>query len=351
MAHVEEACFLKPEECNMPRILWLIMVCAGSLCGLGQIAQSAETGTDAKLGGSTQREIHLAGGDLTCCLLDNIANAGRSGLNPLFHSSYPEKAIFRTEFVGLNFEHIFNGAAANRSLCMFTPRKDACGLVPLSPNSASLRWPADLSAWKIGCEMTYSLGDPSVVDMTFSATPTVDLFPLGYVAFMWASYMNRTRERRIHFRGRDGDREAWISFGDDIEGGFETGAVSFVGVPALPCEEGAQTLNVLEHPTKEFLKPFYYGLIDGDNDLQTADDTLAYIMMFDQSESIRFALWNFIKDEGGNSDAHSPAWDWQFVVRNPQVGRTYGYRARLVIKAFEGPEDVEREYEAWRARR
>jgi hypothetical protein len=48
-------------------------------------------------------------------------------------------------------------------------------------------------------------------------TPSAARFPLGYAAFMWASYMNRTRERRIHFSGSDAGREGWISFGDDLD--------------------------------------------------------------------------------------------------------------------------------------
>lgn len=157
--------------------------------------------------------------------------------------------------------------------------------------------------------------------------------------------MNRTRERRIHFLGPDG----WTTFGDDAADGFETGTVAFEGVPDLPYEKDTQALNIVEHPTKKFVSPFYYGLIDGDNDLSTQDDTLAYIMMFDQTTPIRFAMWNFIKEEIGKPDPHSPAWDWQYVIHAPEKGKEYGYRARVVIKQFEGEEDVVETYEAWRA--
>ena len=36
---------------------------------------------------------------------------------------------------------------------------------------------------------------------------------------------------------------------------------------------------------------------------------MAYAMMFDQEAPIRFALWNYIRDESGRPDPHSPAWD------------------------------------------
>lgn len=302
---------------------------------------------------SIVHEAHLEADSLAGVLLDNVANAKRqgSGFNPLYHAAYPEKPIYRLDAVGLNFEHVFNGVAADKGLCMFTPRKDRCEIEVEGGACATLRWPAERSSWGIACHMTYRFSAPNAIDLTFSATPGAARFPKGYAVFMWASYMNRTRERTIHFLGSDGVHEGWTAFGEDIEGGFETGTVSFAGVPDLPYEEGAQTLNLVEHPSKKFRKPFYYGLIDGDNNLETQDDTLAYIMMFDQTEAIRFAMWNFIKDAAGRPDPHSPAWDWQYVIRNPEPGKTYGYRARVVIKPFAGCEDVEREYEAWRAQR
>ncbi|MDQ1257374.1 MAG: hypothetical protein QG656_1978, partial [Candidatus Hydrogenedentes bacterium] len=297
------------------------------------------------------REVRLEAGELSGRLLDNVANAARqgSGFNPLYHRDYPGKPIYRPEHVGLNFEHVFNGAAADKDRCMFTPRKDPCTIVKHSGESASLRWNAKDSSWDLDCEMAYRFAAPHAIDLTFSVTPRAERFPLGYVAFMWASYMNCTRERCIHFMGTDGGGDGWISFGEDLGKGFETGTVAYAGVPNLPYEEGTKELNIVEHPAKKFSKPFYYGLIDGDNDLTTTGDTLVYIVMFDREESIRFAEWNFIQDASGQANPHSPAWDWQFVVRDPKPGETYGYRARVIVKPFVSREDVERDYEAWRA--
>ncbi len=295
-------------------------------------------------------EILLESPDFTGRLLDNVSNAMHqgSGFNPLCYRHYPGKPVFRPDLVGLNFEHIFNGSAADKGICMFTPRKDVCELVSISTSSASLHWPMEHSSWNMGCSMTYQMASPNAIDIQFEVTPSADRFPLGYAAFMWASYMHRTRERCIHFLGQEGDRHGWIRFGEDLPQGFETGTVSFKDVPDLPYEKETATLNILEHPTKKFTKPFYYGLIDGDNDPATQDDTLVYIMMFDQSETIRFALWNFIRDSNNQPDPHSPAWDWQFVIHKPEVGKTYGYRARVVIKPFAGREDVEKEYANWK---
>ena len=125
------------------------------------------------------------------------------------------------------------------------------------------------------------------------------------------------------------------------------GTISYVAVPNLPYEEEAQTLNLIEHPKKKFITPFYYGLIDGDHDLETTSDKLLYLVLFDQTDPIRFAMWNFFTDETGDPDTHSPAWDWQYVIRDPEVGQSYGYRARVVVKPFKGTEQIWEEYHRW----
>ncbi|MXW78278.1 MAG: hypothetical protein F4Z57_04680 [Gemmatimonadetes bacterium] len=294
--------------------------------------------------------IGLRSGSCRGFLLDNEANADRqgSGFNPLCHLSYPDQNLFRDDAVGLNFEHIMNGAAADADRSMFTPRKDRCFLLSHAPGEASVHHPAADSSWGIESAMCYCLG-PDCVDMEFTARLTDErCAPLGYVAFMWASYMNRTCGRAIHFYGTCEGEEGWLRFGEDLPAGrFETGTVAHASVDPLPYEEGAETLNIVEDPRKRFLLPFYYGLADGDGDLSSGDDRMVYAMMFDQEAPIRFALWNFIRDERGRPDPHSPAWDWQYVIRTPEIGRTYRYRARLLYRPFVDREAVVRAYEEW----
>ena len=307
-------------------------------------------GANERIRSSAGRIAHLSNGVLTGYLLDNRANAGRagSGFNPLYHASFPEQNLFSDALVGLNFEHIFNGMAADKDISSFTPRKDPCRAHGIGPSLAKLTWPAEGSAWNMDCEMTYALAPEGAVDMTFQATPREEPFGLGYAAMMWASYMNHARGRTIHFYGMNNGEEGWITFGEDTADGFETGTIRHDGVEPLPYEQDAKTLNIIEHPTKTFLLPFYYGLVDGDGDPGTTEDTMAYIMMFDQCEAIRFAMWNFNTTIAGEPDPHGPAWDWQFVIRDPEPSRTYQYRARMAYVPFEGPDAVKERYLAWR---
>ena len=298
---------------------------------------------------SGTHRVSLEGAGFSGDLVDNALNAGRSGsgFNPLMHQSYPGRNLFRDEMVGLNFEHVFSGMADDKAISMFTPRKDVCTISRESPASATLHWPAAESSWAMDCAMRYTVSTPNCVDMTFTATPTENRFGLGYAAMMWASYMNHTRGRCIRFYGKDGDREGWVVFGEDTADGFETGTIRYDGVEPLPYEEDAQTLNIIEHPAKTFLLPFYYGLVDGDGDPDTTDDTMAYVMMFDQHEPIRFAMWNFNRNAAGDPDTHSPAWDWQFVIRDPEPGRRYGYRARVLYTPFTTPDAIKQAYLDW----
>lgn len=283
-------------------------------------------------------------------LLDNVANRNRqgSGFNPLFHLDYPDKPIFRTQATGLNFEHIFNGVAKDSAISMFTPRRDLVKLTAHSRQSATLHWPADGNSWGAESSMKYTFAAPDIVDLQFQTKFSQDRFGQGYAAFMWASYMGFTRDRFIHFYGIREGVEGWTRFGEtQSDGNIELGTIRHAAAQPLPFEKGAQTLNIVENDAKQFLKPFYFGLLDGDHDMATREDTLAYIVMFDQMESIRFAVWNFIRNSSGAPDPHRPAWDWQFVVRKPELGKEYGYRTRIIIQRFTTAEDVLKLYERW----
>lgn len=284
-------------------------------------------------------------------LHDNISNEKRqgSGFNPLALKSQSLENIFRDDAVGLNFEHIFNGGKEQQAISMFTPRRDECLLKSLDGNQYEIHWPAKGSKWGMDAWMIYDLSNENRIELTFKCTPTQDHYDQGFVAMMWASYMNRAIDRRIHFWGTDGNRTGWTTFGEGTGNDIEVGTVAHSDVDPLPFEEGAETLNLIEHPEKKFIYPFYYGLIGADHHLEKKEAALLYLVLFDQTDSIRFAMWNFFKNDSGLPDTHSPAWDWQYVIRNPMVDQQYGYRARIVIKPFKGEEQIWNEYRLWEA--
>ncbi len=283
-------------------------------------------------------------------LHDNVSNEKRqgSGFTPLILKSYPGVNLYRDDAVGMNFEHIFNGAKEQFDISMFTPRQDPCHLKQVGMNRYEIYWPDKGSKWGMKARMVYDFSEEHQVDLVFECTPAVDIYSQGFAAMMWASYMQSAHDRKIYFWGKEGDRTGWVAFGEGTGQNIEVGTVSHLSVPDLPYEEDSQTLNLIEHPDKKFITPFYYGVIDGDHDLATLNDKLLYLVLFDQTDPIRFAMWNFFRDETGNPDKHSPAWDWQYVIQNPKVGESYGYRARVVVKPFQGTQQIWQEYRIWR---
>src|SRR5262249_3670927 len=85
-------------------------------------------------------------------------------------------------------------------------------------------------------------------------------------------------------------------------------------------------------------KPFYCGQVSGG---------MGYEIMFDKllnvasGEEMRFYIFKLIP---GN-----PAWDFGYVIRNPQVATNYRLRGRMVWKPFVSLDDCEAEYNAWSA--
>jgi len=301
------------------------------------------------VGANSQTTLDVNSASFEGVLHDNLSNKKRqgSGFTPLIFKSYRGLNLFRDDAVGINFEHIFNGTKEQNDISMFTPRHDPCELKQFSSRRYQIHWPNNGSKWGMEARMDYDFSKENYVDLVFECIPTRNLYSQGFVAMMWASYMNRAIDRKIRFWGKEGDRTGWVAFGERKGKRFEVGTVSNAGVEDLPYEGGAETLNLIENSEKKFITPFYYGLIDGDHDLKTTDDRLLYLVLFDQTESIRFAMWNFIKNNAGNPDSHSPAWDWQYVIRNPEVGMSYGYKARVVVKPFKGIEQIWREYQTW----
>ena len=240
-----------------------------------------------------------------------------------------------------------NGSAKNSDICMFTPRKDICTVHRQTDYSVIIIHQAQHSAWDMDSEMKYIFSGEYTIDMEFKVTPRQNRFPLNYVAFMWASYMNCTFDRRIYFIGSNRGKEGWVAFGETTKDGFETGTIAYNEMSPLPYEKDTKTLNIIENKEKKFILPFYYGLVHGSGRSDCEKDTMVYIMMFDQKESVRFALWNFLLNSEGKPDTHSPAWDWQFVIREPRIDEVYVYRARLVYKPFKGRNEVQEEYAKW----
>ena len=166
------------------------------------------------VGANSQTTLDVNSASFEGVLHDNLSNKKRqgSGFTPLIFKSYRGLNLFRDDAVGINFEHIFNGAKEQNDISMFTPRHDPCKLKQFSSRRFQIHWPNNGSKWGMEARMDYDFSKEDYVDLVFECIPTRDLYSKGFVAMMWASYMNRAIDRKIRFWGKEGDRTGWVAF-------------------------------------------------------------------------------------------------------------------------------------------
>ena len=282
----------------------------------------------------------LGGGDLYGWFAASRNEKKGAGITHITHrDSFLIPLMHNTS---LNFEHIFSGAAADNYRSTFTPRTDPMKFCIEAPGTARVQWPSTGSSWNMESEMIYRFDGNDAIDMTFSTIPQDDVFPLGYVGFMWATYQNRFFEPAIYFQGVSEGVEDWMRFGPEMSENRLGRTVSFLDSKSLQVETGADEFNALALEDVHFTKPVYYGLLDMSLPESSQKNKMAFAMMFDQEQPIRFSVWNWC-----NPTAIS-AWDWQYIAHNPRPGQKAGYRARMVCTESDVPDGVLSRYQAWR---
>ncbi len=289
-------------------------------------------------------------GELKALFRDNSESPQvLSGIDSLFNRKHaPDDDAFDPDgkgaSAGLNFEHIISGHRNPDN--KFTPRVGpySLHLVPGSVNVQLVRRAED-DPWKVASTFTYQVVEPHAIDFEFRCTPQdAALFgERGWAIFFFANYMNDVADTAIHFRGvkESGGSEEWIAA--DAPPGhadWNTGG-TYRHLEAQDLAYDADhdfRLNNWSYDWPRYTQPFYYG---------RAANGMTLILMFDRAgspqEEIRFSLFKFKVPKHPR-----PAWDFQYVVRQVETGKEYGFRGRLIWKKFADEADVLREYEDWR---
>jgi hypothetical protein len=158
----------------------------------------------------------------------------------------------------------------------------------------------------------------------------------------FANYMNDVEQVALNFRGqaKAGEAEQWIAADAPPGHADYNGGGTYRAAGAPPLEYDADhnfKLNLWSYDQPRYTQPFYFG---------RAAHGMTLIMMFDKSTSerdeIRFSLFKFKVPKFPR-----PAFDWQYVIHRVAAGQDYGFRARMVWKAYVSPEDCQQEYERW----
>jgi hypothetical protein len=281
----------------------------------------------------------LAAGDLTAVVGDNSAEgehrAGYNGVWSLRHAS-GSRNIFVPAVAGLNLEHIVTGEHLDDQQTFFEPRNAPMSLQRISDTEAELHQPPT-PTFHVESWTRLQLAAPHYLDMTFRCVPRQPVFPRGYLALFWASYMNAPSDKSMYFLGGlDGQRELWTQFCTQWHNDQST-----VRHPddtfEMTFPEGGRDALFKSMSRIRFDQPFFYGHIDD----------LVWLVMFDRAAGIR--LTHSPSGGGVNSELRTtnPAWDFQFLVLDPRVDVEYGFQVRTVLRPRCSRGELLEEWSRW----
>jgi hypothetical protein len=306
------------------------------------VASAWSCGLCAASPDSTPSHATLKAGDLTTVVGANSSEgehrAGYNGVWSLRHTA-GTRSVFVPAVAGLNFEHIVTGEHLDSdSKLFFEPRNAPMSLKQLSETEAELHQPPT-PTFRIESWTRFRLVAPHYLDMSFRCVPHKPVFPRGYLALFWASYINAPADKSMYFLGGlDGQKNLWTQFctqwhndQSTVRHRDDTFEMTFA--------PGSRDTLFKSLSRFRFDQPFFYGNFDD----------LMWLVMFDRAEGIRFTH----SPSGGGANAAlqttNPAWDFQFLVPKPEVMNEYGFRIRTVLRPRCSREHMLAEYQKWKS--
>lgn len=278
--------------------------------------------------------VVLKRGDVEAVIVDNRPvddsvlpghRGGYSGLASLTHARRPHN-LFVPSYAGLNFEHIHDGTLQDRAV-LFEPRNWPMELRVIDAHTVEL-YQAPTPHWALQSCLRYGLLEDGVLQMTLECIPRKRTFAHGYVGLFWASYIHQPESLDIHFRGHDdggSPQPRWIRGVTPAHGQLSTHLAGdddrrFARDPDFPL-----TL-VFNRSKFRYDEPWYYGV----------SHRMALALMFRSQDEIRLSQ----SPSGGGQG--NPAWDFQYLIPDYEVGRRYTMVMRAMYVPYESPEQIER---------
>jgi len=312
--------------------------------GVSMVGASARlrSGVNGAQPGSRPGSATLKAGDLTAVVGDNSADgehrAGYNGVWSLRHSA-GTRSVFVPAVAGLNLEHIVSGEHLDGDgRLFFEPRNAPMAFTRLGDSEAELHQPPT-PTFHVESWTRFSLVAPHYLDMGFRCVAHEPVFPHGYLALFWASYINAPADKSMYFRGGlDGQRDQWTQFCTQWHNDQSTVRHRDDNFE-MTFAPGSRDTLFKSLSRLRFDQPFFYGNFDD----------LTWLVMFDRAEGIRFTH----SPSGGGANAAlqttNPAWDFQFLVERPKVKREYGFRVRTALRPRCSREEVLAEFAKWKA--
>jgi len=277
--------------------------------------------------------VVLARGDVEAVVVDNRAvdddvlpghRAGYSGIASLKHAKRREN-LFVPSYAGLNFEHIHDGTVQDRKI-LFEPRNWPMELRRIDEHTVEL-YQSPTPHYGLESCLRYEMLEDGTIEMTLECIPRRPSFANGYVGLFWASYIHAPESLDVHFKGHGADEPPaarWIRGVTPAHGVLSTHLASddertFAHDPEFPL-----TL-VFNRSNHRYAEPWYYGVSHG----------MALVFVFRPADRIRMSQ----SPSGGGRG--NPAWDFQYLVPDYEVGRRYQMMMRAMYVPYESPEAIE----------
>lgn len=304
-------------------------------------AVSASLASRARSSDPNNHYLGMSHGQLQALIGDNTAHAdhraGYNGIWELFHKSN-SRSIFVPGIAGLNLEHVITGAPLKSDDEFFEPRRAPMNLQQLDSDRVQLHQPptplTHVESWT-----TFQFAEESTLDMDFRCRIHSGSFPYGYLALFWASYINAPDDKSMYFLGTlDGKNEQWLQLSTQTHNDQSTVRHKDDTFDMRYADDGRPALFKSLSPMK-FTAPFFYGNIDN----------LTWCVMFDRHQGIRFTH----SPSGGGTNQErrtsNPAWDFQYVIENPELHRDYAFRVRTVLTPRCSREEILARFARWQS--
>lgn len=282
-----------------------------------------------------QPTITLESSDLRAVFVDNSEygkyhHSGYNGISELYHTNQ-DSTLFVPLFAGVNLEHIFDGDSL---VSFFEPRKELMTIKKLSDSKVILHQPKT-SISKVENWTVFEMVDPHYIDVEFSfIVHDREMFNHDYIGFFWASYINLPKQLGIYFKGKKSGKgvEDWMYVYSEKHGKDGTHRSEYDMYDFYT----ASNFNIdlaREISDYTFTEPYYYGRFH--------NMVFAYLFKEPSDGVIRIS-----QSPSGAGDG-MPAWDFQYILPDFNVGKKYSIKFRVLYKEWIDQNDIEKEYMKW----
>ena len=258
---------------------------------------------------------------------------GWCGLDRLAHADDTADWLVRP---AITLEHYLGVPLDAPEYIEYEPFASQRSLRKVRKNGCSLHYgPQDCS--QVTCTIDYQVVEPHYVDTTVEVLTERDRWPHGYLGLFFATIVEAPAYSGVTFRGFDsslelGRHNPWIYFN------------GYGGKPGLTVHPSGVSRPELGRPTDppdvyyysdssiRFVEPFFFGRVN--------DMVFGVLFRGCDRERVRFTV-NPLSGFG------SPAWDFFWIIEDPEPDQMYTLPFRVLFKPFVSGEDILTEFRAY----